>query len=154
MKGIFHPDKWNDWDDPLPDVQEIRKLDPVEDKYYLEYIVQHAYGSRQNMLMKKLGFSEIPERRVNPREPEDDQYEEYYVLREQVAREPDAEILKEAAYEAPTQMARFAFCYLTKYSYPAPWEYAFSYRTYKCGWKEGMTTEDVIALTNAAGRKG
>ena len=26
MKGIFHPDKWNDWDDPLPDVQEIRKL--------------------------------------------------------------------------------------------------------------------------------
>ncbi len=144
MKGIFHPDKWNDWDDPLPDVQEIRKLDPVEDKYYLEYIVQHAYGSRQNMLMKKLGFSEIPERRVNPREPEDDQYEEYYVLREQVAREPDAEILKEAAYEAPTQMARFAFCYLTKYSYPAPWEYAFSYRTYKCGWKEGMTTEDVI----------
>ena len=134
MKGIFHPDKWNDWDDPLPDVQEIRKLDPEEDKYYLEYIIQHAYGSRQNMLMKKLGFSEIPERRVNPREPEDDQYEEYYVLREQVAREPDAEILKEAAYEAPTQMARFAFCYLTKYSYPAPWEYAFSYRTYKCGW--------------------
>ena len=78
MKGIFHPDKWNDWDDPLPDVQEIRKLDPVEDKYYLEYIVQHAYGSRQNMLMKKLGFSEIPERRVNPREPEDNQYETKY----------------------------------------------------------------------------
>ena len=53
-------------------------MDPVEDKYYLEYIVQHAYGSRQNMLMKKLGFSEIPERRVNPREPEDNQYETKY----------------------------------------------------------------------------
>ena len=144
MKGIFHPDMWNDWDDPLPNVQEIRKLDPAEDKNYLEYIVQHAYGHRQNTLMRKLGFSELPERRVNPREPEDDRYEEYYVLKEQVAREPDAEILKEAAYEAPTQMARFAFCRLTKYSYPAPWEYAFSYRTYECGWKEEMTTEDVI----------
>ena len=108
-------------------------MDPEEDKYYLEYIIQHAYGSRQNMLMKKLGFSEIPERRVNPREPEDDQYEEYYVLREQVAREPDAEILKEAAYEAPTLMARFAFCRLTKYSYPASWKYAYSYCTYECG---------------------
>ena len=144
MKGIFHPDKWNDWDTPLPNVQEIRKLDPEEDKYYLEYILQHAYGSRQNMLMKKLGFSELPRRRVNPGNPEDDQYEEYYVLREQVAREPDTEILKEAAYEAPTQMARFAFCRLTKYACPASWNYAYSYRTYECGWKEGMTTEDVI----------
>ena len=34
MKGIFHPDMWNDWDTPLPNVQEIRKLDPEEDKYY------------------------------------------------------------------------------------------------------------------------
>ncbi len=144
MKGIFHPDNWNDWDTPFPNVQEIRKLDPAEDKNYLEYLIQHAYGSRQKTLLKKLGLSELPERRVNPEIPEDDQYEEYFVLREQVAREPDAEILKEAAYEAPTQMARFAFCYLTKYSYPSPWEYAFSYRTYKCGWKEGMTTEDVI----------
>ena len=144
MKGIFHPDKWNDWDTPFPDVQEVKKLDPAEDKYYLEYIVQHAYGPRQKTLMRKLGFSELPERRVNPDIPEDDQYEEYYILREQVAREPDAEVLKEAAYEAPTQMARFAFCRLTKYSYPAPWERALCYRTYKCGWKEGMTTEDVI----------
>ncbi len=144
MKGIFHPDKWNDWDTPLPNAQEIRKLDPEEDKYYREYIIQHAYGSRQKMLMRKLGFSELPERRVNPENPEDDQYEEYYVLREQVAREPDAEILKEAAYEAPTQMARFAFCRLTKHSYPAPWYYSYSYCTYECGWKEGMTTEDVI----------
>ena len=144
MKGIFHPDNWNDWDTPFPDVLEIRKLDPEEDKYYLEYIVQHAYGSRQKMLMRRLGFSELPERRVNPRDPEDDQYEEYLALREQVAREPDAEILKEAAYEAPTQMARFAFCRLTKYSYPAPWYYAYGYCTYDCGWKEGMTTEDVI----------
>ena len=109
MKGIFHPDNWNDWDTPFPNAQGIKKLDPGEDKDYREYIVQHAYGSRQKMLMKKFGFSELPERRVNPENPEDDQYEGYYVLKEQVAREPDAEILKEAAYEEPTQMARFAF---------------------------------------------
>ena len=144
MKGIFHPDKWNDWDTPFPNELEIRKLDPAEDKYYLEYIIQQAHGSRQKMLMRKLGFSELPERRVNPENPEDEQYEEYYALREQVAREPDAEILKEAAYEAPTLMARFAFCRLTKYSYPASWHYANSYCTYECGWKEGMTTENVI----------
>ena len=28
MKGIFHPDKWNDWDTPLPNVQEIKKWIP------------------------------------------------------------------------------------------------------------------------------
>ena len=93
MKGILHPDNWNDWDTPFPNAQGIKKLDPGEDKDYREYIVQHAYGSRQKMLMKKFGFSELPERRVNPDIPEDDQYEEYYVLKEQVAREPDAEIL-------------------------------------------------------------
>ena len=41
-------------------------------------------------------------------------------------------------------MARFAFCYLTKYSYSSPRNDAYSYRTYECGWKDGMTTEDVI----------
>ena len=71
MKGIFHPDMWNDWDTPLPNELEIKKLDPEEDKCYLEYIIQHAYGSRQNMLMKKLGFSELPERRMNPENPEE-----------------------------------------------------------------------------------
>ena len=94
--------------------------------------------------MKKLGISELPERMVNCDDPSDELYEEYLVLREQVAREPDAEVLKEAAYEAPTQMARFAFCYLTKYSYSSPRNDAYSYRTYECGWKDGMTTEDVI----------
>ena len=41
MKGIFHPDNWYDWDTPFPNVEEVKKSDPVEDKYYREYIVQH-----------------------------------------------------------------------------------------------------------------
>jgi hypothetical protein len=114
MKGIFHPDKHYYMEESFIPAQEIRNLDPVEDRYYLEYIVQYAVGTRQKLLMRKLGISELPEKRRNPEDPSDRDYEEYFILEEQVAREPDAEILKEAAYEAPTQMARFAFCRLTK----------------------------------------
>ena len=144
MKGIFHPEKGYDWEYPLSPPQESGELDPIEDIYYIEYIILHVLKNRRNPLMKKLGISELPERMVNCDDPSDELYEEYLVLREQVAREPDAEVLKEAAYEAPTQMARFAFCYLTKYSYSSPRNDAYSYRTYECGWKDGMTTEDVI----------
>ena len=144
MKGIFHPEKGYDWEYPLSPPQESGELDSIEDIYYIEYIILHVLKNRRNPLMKKLGISELPERMVNCDDPSDELYEEYLVLREQVAREPDAEVLKEAAYEAPTQMARFAFCYLTKYSYSSPRNDAYSYRTYECGWKDGMTTEDVI----------
>ena len=144
MKGIFHPDRRFWEEEPWPSVQEIRNLDLKEDRCYLEYMVQYARGSHQKRLMKKLGINELPEKTRNLEDPSDRDYEEYFVLEEQVAREPDAEILKEAAYEASTQMAKFAFCRLTKYSYPSPWNDAYSYRTYECGWKEGMTTEDVI----------
>jgi hypothetical protein len=144
MKGIFHPDRRFWEEEPWPSVQEIRNLDLKEDRCYLEYMVQYARGSHLNRLMKKLGISDLPEKTRNLEDPSDRDYEEYFVLEEQVAREPDAEILKEAAYEASTQMAKFAFCRLTKYSYPSPWNDAYSYRTYECGWKEGMTTKDVI----------
>ena len=144
MKGIFHPDKHYYMEESFIPAQEIRNLDPVEDRYYLEYIVQYAVGTRQKLLMRKLGISELPEKRRNPEDPSDRDYEEYFILEEQVAREPDAEVLKEAVYRAPTKMATFAFCRLTGYFYPSPWNDAYSYRNYECGWKEGMTTEDVV----------
>ena len=144
MKGIFHPDKRYDWEDPWIPYEDIRELDPVEDRHYLEYLLLHPRFRFRNRLMKKLGISELPEKKIDYEDLSDDSYEVYSILREQVAREPDAEVLKEAVYEAPSQMARFAFCYLTKYSYPAPWQYDYRYLTYECGWKEGMTTEDVV----------
>ena len=144
MKGIFHPDKHYYMEESFIPAQEIRNLDPVEDRYYLEYIVQYAVGTRQKLLMRKLGISELPEKRRNPEDPSDRDYEEYFILEEQVAREPDAEVLKEAVYRAPTKMATFAFCRLTGYFYSSPWNDAYSYRNYECGWKEGMTTEDVV----------
>ena len=145
MKGIFHPDRNYYWEEePWPSPQEIRNLDPKEDRCYLEHIVQYARGTRQKLIMKKLGITELPEKTVNPEDPSDRDYEEYFILEEQVCREPDAEVLKEAAYRAPTQMAKFAFCRLTGYFYPSPWNDAYSYHNYECGWKEGMTTEEVI----------
>ena len=144
MKGIFHPDICHDWESSFSSPQELRKLDPAEDGYLIEYIVRHAYGRRRQLLMHKLGISELPEERVNHDDPSDTLYEEYFVLREQVAREPDTEVLKEAAYDAPAQMAAFAFCYLTKYCYPSSRNDAYGYRTYECGWKEGITTEEVV----------
>ena len=147
MKGIFHPDRYYYWEEePWPSPQEIRNLDPIEDRYYLEHLVQYARGARKKLLMKKLGIAELPEKLANPEDPSDRDYEKYIILEEQVAREPDAEILKEAVYKAPTQMATFAFCRLTSYFYPSPWNDAYSYHNYECGWKEGMTTEDVIAF--------
>ena len=147
MKGIFHPDRYYYWEEePWPSPQEIRNLDPIEDRYYLEHLVRYARGARQKLLMKKLGIAELPEKLANPEDPSDRDYEKYIILEEQVAREPDAEILKEAVYKAPTQMATFAFCRLTSYFYPSPWNDAYSYHNYECGWKEGMTTEDVIAF--------
>ena len=145
MKGIFHTDRCYLWkEDPWPSEEEIRALDPIEDRRYLEYMVQYALGWRRKRIMKKLGISEPPEPKENMEDRSDTDYTEYFVLEEQVAREPDAEVLKEAVYEAPTQMAKFAFCYLTNYCYFSPWCDAYSYRTYRCGWKEGMTTEDVV----------
>ncbi len=86
--------------------------------------------------MKKPGISDLPEKMKKFDDSSDVEYEEYFILEEQVVREPDAEVIKEAVYEVPTQMATFAFCYLTKYSYPSPWNDTYSYRTYECGWKE------------------
>ena len=85
-------------------MQEIRNLDLKEDRCYLEYMVQYARGSHLTRLMKRLGISELPEKTRNLDDPSDREYEVYFVLEEQVAREPDAEILKEAAYEASTHL--------------------------------------------------
>ena len=147
MKGIFHPDKHYDWEYPHPsrqEMQELIKMDPVEDKYYLDYIIAHVLAGRRAYLMRGLGISKVPEKMYRDFGWFSDDYERYRVLCEQVAREPDAEVLKEAVYEAPGDMAIFAFCYLTKYHYPSPQNDSYSYLTYQCGWKEGMTTEDVV----------
>ena len=83
MKGIFHPDRNYLWEeDPWPSEQEIKNLDPIEDRRYLEYMVQYALGWRKKKIMKKLGISELPEKRENMEDRSDPDYTEYFVLRE------------------------------------------------------------------------
>ena len=94
MKGIFHPDKHYDWEDPSPsrqEMQELIKMDPVEDKYYLDYIITHVQDGRRPYLMRRLGISKLPEKMYRDFGWSSEDYERYRVLCEQVAREPDAE---------------------------------------------------------------
>ena len=51
MKGIFHPAKGYDWECPLSPPQESRELDPIEDRYYIEYIILHVLKNRRNPLV-------------------------------------------------------------------------------------------------------
>lgn len=142
MSGIFHPDHYA-WDAMGLHIIEIRRLDRELDRYLLEYLAAHWPERCGKMAMRVLGISKPPERKVNLEDRNDEDYETYLVLREQVEREPDAEILKECAFEGPRQMRTFAFCRLTKYVYPWQRCDAYSYHIYDCGWKEGMTPEDV-----------
>ena len=94
MKGIFHPDKHYDWEDPSPsrqEMQELIKMDPVENKYYLDYIIAHVQDGRRPYLMRRLGISKLPEKMYRDFGWSSEDYERYRVLCEQVAREPDAE---------------------------------------------------------------
>ena len=94
MKGIFHPDKHYDWEDPSPsrqEMQELIKMDPVEDKYHLDYIITYVQDGRRPYLMRRLGISKLPEKMHGDFGWSSEDYERYRVLCEQVAREPDAE---------------------------------------------------------------
>ena len=94
MKGIFHPDKHYDWEDPSPsrqEMQELIKMDPVEDKYHLDYIITYVQDGRRPYLMRRLGISKLPEKMYRDFGWSSEDYERYRVLCEQVAREPDAE---------------------------------------------------------------
>ena len=82
---------------------------------------------------EKYGLDEMPAPRQNIDDLNDPYYEEYLVLQEQVGLEDDCDVLKEAAlHSADYDMAAFAFCRLTGYSFPPSDCDAHSYRTYSC----------------------
>ena len=107
--------------------------------------VEEAKASVQ--IMRQYGIAEMPEEPVNIDDPEDEIYHTYFVLREQVEREDDAEVLKTVAFRKQRDsLGRFAFCCLTGYSWPPSECDAYSYRTYECERCIGMTDEDVRAF--------
>ena len=119
-------------------------LDPEKDKYLIDYLILNSRDAIRNQVMRKYGIEELPEEIVNIDAPHDETYRTYFVLQEQVQREPDHEVLRNAAFGGLCDdLSRFAFCRLTGFSWPSSECDAYSYRTYWCGLKSDMMREDI-----------
>ena len=148
---VFRDDNWNRIANGVISRKDIMHLDGEKDRELIGYLIAHAPEPCRISMVKyaaeKYGMDEPPDPRINTDDPNDPFYEEYYVLQEQVIREDDADVLKEAALHGSYyDMAAFAFCRLTGYSFPPNECDAYSYRTFDCGIMPGMTTEDVRAF--------
>ena len=145
---IFLEDNWSKWE--YRDFYSLSQLlpspDPQKDRWLLTYLAVYGRTNIQKYAMRRLGITEIPVLPVNPDDEDDDQYAPYLVLREQVMRESDYWVLKNAAFHAPKPMSRFAFCRLTGCSWEPADHYAYRYRTYSCGLKRDVSREDIEDL--------
>lgn len=81
----------------------------------------------------------FPEPQINTDDPDDDLFWEYAVLREQVIREEDRDVLEAALHDHDHSVAAFALCRLTGYSFTPDECDAYSYRTFSCDILPGMT---------------
>lgn len=145
---IFRGDNWHRITNGVISRRDIMQLDKEKDSELIRYLIAHAPEPGRSSMMKyaaeKYGIDELPEPQKNIDDLNDPYYEEYLVLQEQVVREDDVEELKEAALHSSNyDMAAFAFCRITGYSFPASDCDAYSYRTFSCGILPGMTTEDI-----------
>ncbi len=145
---IFRDDNWNRISSGIISRRDIMHLDGEKDRELIGYLICHAPAlcglSMLKYACEKYGIDEMPEPLKNIDDPEDPYYAEYFVLQEQVVREEDADVLKETALHGSNyDMAAFAFCRLTGYSFPASDCDAYSYRTFSCDILPGMTTEDI-----------
>lgn len=145
---IFRDDNWHRITNGIISRKDIMHLDGEKDRELIRFLIAHAPEPCRSSMMEyaaeKYGVDEMPAPRQNIDDPNDPCYEEYLVLQEQVALEDNYDVLKEAAlHSADYDMAAFAFCRLTGYSFPPSDCDAHSYRTYSCETLPGMTTEDV-----------
>lgn len=143
---IYRRENWSKWetcDYRPPDL----RLDPEKDERLITWMINRGSQRLRAMLMARYAYSEVPALPVNTDDPGDEDYAPYLVLREQVMRESDYWVLKTAAFEAPeAMMRRFAFCRLTGFYWPGDECDAYSYRTYGCGLKSGVSREDIRDL--------
>ncbi len=145
---IFRNDNWHRITSGVISRRDIMHLDGEKDRVLIGYLIAHApepdRGPMLRYAAERYGMDELPEPQKNIDDPNDPYYEEYYVLREQVVREDDADALKEdALHGSDHDMAVFAFCRLTGYSFPPSDCDAYSYRTFRCEILPGMTAEDI-----------
>lgn len=144
---IFRENNWDRLEAGMISLWDIRGLDREKDRRLIEYLILKGRDRLKEKIMRQYGIAEMPEEPVNIDDPEDEIYRTYFVLREQVEREDDAEVLKTVAFRKQRDsLSRFAFCCLTGYSWPPSECDAYSYRTYECERCIGMTDEDVRAF--------
>lgn len=119
-------------------------LDSEKDRYLINYLILNSSDAIRNQIMRRKSIEELPEETVNIDDPDDETYRTYFVLREQVQREPDLDVLRNAAFSGfRDDLSRFAFCRLTGFSWPSSECDAYSYRTYFCGLKSDVMREDI-----------
>ncbi len=151
---IFRDDNWNRIKSGVISRRDIIHLDGKKDRELIGYLIRHATEQCSSSMLRyaaaQYGIDKLPEPQTNIDDPKDPYYEEYFVLKEQVILEDDYNVLKEAAlHNANYDMAAFAFCRLTGYSFPPSECDAYNYRTFDCGIMPGMTTEDIREFCRA-----
>lgn len=145
---VFREDNWERIRSGGISRKDIMHLDGEKDSELIRFLIAHAPEPCRSSMMEyaaeKYGVDEMPAPRQNIDDPNDPCYEEYLVLQEQVAFEDDYDMLKEVAlHSADYDMAAFAFCRLTGYSFSPGDCDAHSYRTFSCETLPGMTTEEI-----------
>ena len=142
---IFRDDNWKRIRSGDISRMDIMHLDGEKDRELIGYLIAHAPEPRRRSMMQyaseKYGVDAFPEPRINIDDPEDDLFWEYAVLREQVVREEDRDILEAALHDPDHSVAAFAFCRLTGYSFTPDECDAYSYRTFSCDILPGTTAD-------------
>lgn len=139
---IFRKDSWDRWMDDMFIRQDVPILDRYKDRYLLEYIAVYSDSDVSRGAVKKLGVSEVPDSvaGIKARNSYDKREQRWAVLREQVKRESDYWVLETAAYEAPDEIAWFAFSRITGCGMNERWDDA------ECGLKQGVSRSDIEQL--------
>lgn len=123
---------------------DLLGLDRDKDRELIGWLLSMVGESKREKIMRRYGVEELPPATVNIDDPEDQLYRTYYVLLEQVMRESSSEVLKKAAFgNRRESIGRFAFCRLTGFAWPAGECDAYSYRTWQCGLKKGVTRKEI-----------
>ena len=156
---VFRKDNWARIRNGVISRKDLMNLDEEKDRELIGYLAAHAPEPLCRDMLKyaseKYKTNEMPGPCRNTDDADDPYYEEYFVLLEQVGREEDQDVLTDAALHSPDHdLAAFAFCRLTGYSFPASDCDAYSYRTFRCGILPGMTEEDIREFCQRMIREG
>ncbi len=145
---VFRGNNWERIKSGVISRRDLMGLDPDLDRELIRFLLFHApFRIRRPLLRyaaERYGVDGRPEPLINTDDPEDRSFWEYAVLREQIERENDRDILEAAMRSDDRDLAWFAYCRLTGSSLEPDKCDAYSYRTYSCGILPGMTEEEDV----------